>query len=156
MTADRLAMTVYLIWAGEYSDASVIAVCSTKEKAEAFVEAHNANVSGHTTASGEISLYDEARIEPMAIDEGVPEHTPSKWCAIAHLTQDDVAFFSADDHGVTGATDLFRISKYGSGRSVHCYRESRELAIRSAANYQRSFKAGTLLVDAFEWRSGDR
>lgn len=146
-------MTVYLIWTGEYSDADVVAVFSTQEKATAFVEAHNARLSGNAYADGRLDLWEEARIEPMEVDVKRAEPPAAQWRGIAHLRDTYVCVQPASDARPDG-TDAFYTSKYGGGKSVHCYRATRELALRAAANYQRSFKAGTLLVEAYQWEVG--
>lgn len=128
---------VYLITAGEYSDYGVLAVCSTREKAEHFCEVLNRNGGWYG---------DKAEIEEYPVDSiPIEDLDIPVWC-VGFKGQ---PLYASDvrrcDRG--GALDINKLNPYrvhdfskgntmgGSIYAVDVMAETKEEAIKKASDY---------------------
>lgn len=136
---------VYLITAGEYSDYGVLAVCSTREKAEHFCEVLNRNGGWYG---------DKADIEEYPVDSiPIEDLDIPVWC-VGFKGQPLYAYnVRKCDRG--GALDINKLNPYrvrdfltrnlygpgGSDYAVEVMAETKEEAIKKASDYLAKYRA---------------
>lgn len=132
---------VYLITAGEYSDYGVVAVCSTREKAEHFCEVLNRNGGVY----GDQAEIEEYPIDSIPIDDlDIPV-----WCVCFKGPPFYVYNVMKRDRG--GALDINKLNPYrvhdystssgGSDYAVDVMAETEEEAIKKASDYLAKYRA---------------
>lgn len=132
---------VYLITAGEYSDYSVLAVCSTREKAEHFCEVLNRNGGRYG---------DKADIEEYPVDSiPIEDLDIPVWCVGFKGKPLYVSDVRKCDRG--GALDINKFNPYrvhdffasrgGSMYAVDVMAETEEEAIKKASDYLAKYRA---------------
>lgn len=135
------AKKVYLITAGEYSDYSVFAVCSTREKAEHLCEAINRNGGCYG---------DQAEIEEYPVDSiPIEDMDIPVWCVCFKGPPYYVDMARKCDRG--GALDInkfnpyrvhdFSASRGGSSYAVDVMAETEAEAIKKASDYLAKYRA---------------
>jgi hypothetical protein len=142
------------VWAvskGEYSDYSILGLFSTKEKAQAFADAHNEQQHSYLDLGSDGLLFSygsEASVEerPYPIDEPAPE-MPKMW-------------FSEFTEGGTYPSNTVHVfpsesaekpdsvtRRSNGGVNFTFYRATKEHALRAAREMQRAVKAGTVVLE---------
>ena len=137
---------VYLITAGEYSDYGVLAVCSTREKAEYFCEVLNRNGGWYG---------DKADIEEYPVDSiPIEDLDIPVWCVGFKGQPLYVYNVRKCDRG--GALDINKLKPYrvhdftngnpmftmgGSTYAVDVMAETEEEAIKKASDYLAKYRA---------------
>lgn len=133
---------VYLITAGEYSDYSVLAVCSTREKAERLCEAINRN-------SG--CYGDQAEIEEYPVDSiPIEDLDIPIWCVCfrGDPYYDAYMVRKCNRGGVLNINKLnpyrvhdFHMSNGDSMYAVDIMAETEEEAIKKASDYLAKYRS---------------
>lgn len=134
---------VYLITAGEYSDYGVLAVCSTREKAEHFCEVLNRNGGWYG---------DKAEIEEYPVDSiPIEDLDIPVWCVGFKGPPYYVDVVRKRDRG--GALDVNKLNPYrvhdfsnrnmvgGSTYAVDVMAETEEEAVKKASDYLAKYRA---------------
>ena len=132
---------VYLITAGEYSDYGVLAVCSTREKAEHFCEVLNRNGGWYG---------DKADIEEYPVDSiPIEDLDVPVWCVC--FAGDPCCVYSVRKCDRGGHLDVNKLNPYrihvfsasrgGSDYAVDVLAETEEEAIKKASDYLAKYRA---------------
>ena len=134
---------VYLITAGEYSDYCVLAVCSTREKAEHFCEVLNRNGGRYG---------DKADIEEYPVDSiPIEDLDIPVWCVHFKGRPLYACLVRRCDRG--GSLDINKFNPYkvhdyskgntmgGSMYAVDVMAETEEEAIKKASDYLAKYRA---------------
>ena len=134
---------VYLITAGEYSDYSVVAVCSTREKAERFCEIVNRNGGVYG---------DKAEIEEYPVDSiPIEDLDIPVWCV--HFKGKPYYIDVVRKCSRGSALDVNKLNPYrihdfsnrntmgGCSYAVEVMAETEEEAIKKASDYLAKYRA---------------
>lgn len=132
---------VYLITAGEYSDYGVVAVCSTREKAEHFCEVLNRNGGRYG---------DKADIEEYPVDSiPIEDLDIPVWCVCFSGDPCCVCMVRRCNRG--GVLDINKLNPYrvydfstlrgGSSYTIDVLAETQEEAIKKASDYLAKYRA---------------
>lgn len=132
---------VYLITAGEYSDYGVLAVCSTREKAEHFCEVLNRNGGWYG---------DKAEIEEYPVDSiPIEDLDIPVWCV--GFSGDPCCVYAVTKRDRGGALDINKLNPYrvhdfsasvgGSDYTIDVLAETEEEAVKKASDYLAKYRA---------------
>ena len=132
---------VYLITAGEYSDYSVLTVCSTREKAERFCEILNRNGGVYGDKAG-IEEYpvDSIPIEDLDIPVWSVCFAGDPCCVCSVIKCDRGGALDINKLNLYRVHD-FSASRGGSNYAIDVMAETEEEAVKKASDYLAKYRS---------------
>lgn len=150
-----MSQTIYLVSQGEYSDYGIVAVFSTREKAEAFVSESEAKALASSNGDGawKLSYGEDMGIEEYELDAAVAPQKGAFSVSLsinspyASLRSSQTVYARWDENASpTSAATAERDRYHPAHIKVVGFGETREHARRSASELQRAILAGTVIV----------